>query len=84
MKAIFTGTEKDLIECGYFKNDYVDNIYLKYLFDTEIRLDSIMVDMNTRIIERHIKNIYMPQIVCKKVAKSLIQDLIDKNLVRWE
>lgn len=84
MKAIFTGTEQDLIECGYFKNEYVDNIYLKYLFDTETRLDSIMIDMGTRIITRHIKDICMSEITCKKVAKSLIQDLIDKNLVRWE
>ena len=84
MKAIFTGTEQDLIECGYFKNEYVDNIYLKYLFDTETRLDSIMIDMETRIITRHIKDVYMPEITCKQVAKSTIQDLIDKNLVRWE
>ena len=84
MKAIFTGTEQDLIECGFFENEYVDNIYLKYLVDTEIKLDSIMIDMNTRIITRHIKEVYMPEIACKKVAKSTIQDLIDKNLVRWE
>ena len=30
MKAIFTGTEQDLIECGYFKNEYIENVYLKY------------------------------------------------------
>lgn len=84
MKAIFTGTKQDLIECGYFENKYIYNIYLKYLVDTETRLDCIMIDMGTRIITRHIKDIYMPEITCKKVAKSIIQDLIDKNLVRWE
>ena len=64
---------------GYHKNPPYN--YLKYLIDKEYYLDCIQIDLQTRTIKRIIKEMYQPQIECKRVAESVIQDLIDANLV---
>ena len=69
---------KILENYGYHEN--APHNYLKYLIDKEYYLDCIQIDLQTRIITRHIKELYEPEIQCKKVAQSLIQDLLDADL----
>lgn len=91
MKAIFTGTEKDLIECRFEKFDY-DYSKKQNLNPPEyIRLGirNISAGYNWVI---QIQNNIIKQLKCYRtyteemdnVNKGFIQDLIDKNLVRFE
>ena len=91
MKAIFTGTEQDLIEAGFEKFDY-DYSKKQNLNPPEyIRLGirNISAGYNWVI---QIKNNIIKSLKCYRthtektedVYKSFIQDLIDKNLVRFE
>ena len=70
---------KGLENFGYFKNGNYN--YLKYLIDKDYYLDCIQINLQTREISRHIKEIYVPEVKCKRVANSCIQDLIDFGIV---
>ena len=69
----------ELEKFGFKKNIFGD--YIKFLIDEHCRLDTIIVDKKTRKISREIKEIYTPQITCKRVAKSCIDDLIKADMV---
>ena len=92
MKTLFTGTEQDLIECGFEKFDFnivlnkkIDNPYYirkqtvgkrrKYYYQIEVK-DNII----------HMKEFFEFYFIKLDINKNkiLIQDLIDKNLVRFE
>ena len=90
MKAIFTGTEQDLIEAGFRKIDF-DILFNKNL-DNPFYVRSQVVGkkkkhyyqvsvMDNFFDMKEIFDIYFVNI---ETNKKLIQDLIDKNLVRWE
>lgn len=70
---------KGLEKFGYFKNENYN--YLKYLVDKPYYLDCIQIDINTRIITRHIKEMGSPEIQCKKVHLGFIHDLIESKIV---
>lgn len=80
MKAIFTGTEQDLIECGFVKKSdsyvrYGKRDVFVYKYNWTI---AVYKKDNTTYTGYAYKNEY------KHNTKHYIQDLIDKNLVRWE
>lgn len=81
MKSIFTGTEQDLIECGFdwyfilsdfygkhYYRIYKDKVKINYVVGRDVAFSSINIKTSKKI----------------KMKKKYIQDLIDKNLVRWE
>ena len=67
---------KKLEKFGFEENIFGD--YSKYLVDTPCKLDVITVDRKTRQIRREI---YTIQVICKRVAKSCIDDLIKNDMV---
>ena len=70
---------KELEKFGFEENIFGD--YIKVLVDTPCKLDVITVDRKTRQIRREIKDIYTIQVICKRVAKSCIDDLIKNDMV---
>ena len=92
MKAIFTGTERDLIECGFEKFDFnivlnkkIDNpYYIRKQTVGERRKYYYQIAVKDNII--HMKEFFEFYFIKLDINKKkiLIQDLIDKNLVRWE
>ena len=52
--------------------------YIKFLVDTPCKLDVITIDRKTRQIRREI---YTIQVICKRVTKSCIDDLIKNDMV---
>ncbi len=91
MKAIFTGTEQDLIECGFEKFDY-DYVTGKKLKEPIYKRIGMRYECENCIDVIQIKNNIITQYRCYAfyleefdgINKGFIQDLIDKNLVRWE
>lgn len=96
MKAIFTGTEQDLIECG-FKRDkrFIYPKYVTRAINKEEELQVCIEKPRYNIWDGKDKNhsmeiwLYNNKKHCGTcdsyyIDKSLIQDLIDKNLVKWE
>ena len=91
MKAIFTGTEQDLIECGFEKFDY-DYSKKQNLNPPEYARVAMKYVCEDYIYVIQIQNNIIKQLKCYRtyteemdnVNKGYIQDLIDKNLVRWE
>ena len=97
MKAIFTGTEQDLIECGFIR--YINFVYPKLYkkrinFEEELRVcigkhyhyyiyDKKYIN-NGKEIWKHNNRTNDINCIFNYVDKKLIQDLIDKNLIRWE
>ena len=70
---------QELEKFGFEENIFGD--YSKYLVDTPCKLDVITVDRKTRQIRREIKEINTIQVICKRVAKSCIDDLIKNDMV---
>lgn len=70
---------KELEKFGFQENIFYD--YIKFLSDNPCKLDVITVDRKTRQIRRGTRDIYTPQITCKRVAKSCIEDLIKADMV---
>lgn len=70
---------KELEKFGYLENRPYN--YLKHLIDKEYYLDTVMIDIDTRIITRHIKEIYSREKCFKKVPLGFIHDLIEAGLV---
>ena len=70
---------KELEKFGYEKNEPFN--YIKHLVDKPYYLDSIQVDLKTRKITRHIKQMYEPETKCKRVISYCIIDLINADLV---
>ena len=70
---------QELEKFGFEENIFGD--YIKVLVDTPCKLDVITVDRKTRQIRREIKDIYTIQIICKRVTKSCIDDLIKADMV---
>lgn len=118
MKAIFTGTEQDLIECGFFRDDfglygagdYIPQQWYVYEFNYKHKCYRIRTNdyfsssgeiyclyLLKEKKDKQYKNciywkycnnwkiFYKWLDKCKKKNdKPLIQDIIDKKLVRWE
>jgi len=119
MKAIFTGTEQDLIECGfkektfgfYGPGDYIPEICYEYRFNYRHKEYKVQTNIKFYFSDRNFNGLYLLKEgqskrykncidwydcknwkifhkwlkKCKKENnRPLIQDLIDKNLVRWE
>lgn len=89
MKALFTGTEQDLIECGFKAyNSYVfnkkleDAYYIRYQVTSKRGEQTYQVFVINNII--YAKQIFVFGFIVLDINKNkfLIQDLIDKNLVR--
>ena len=80
MKAIFTGTEQDLIDAGFVKHS---DSYVRYG-----KRDVFIYKYNWTIIDykkdKTTYTGYAYENEYKHNTKHYIQDLIDKNLVRWE
>lgn len=91
MKAIFTGTEQDLIDAEFEKFDYDYSIKQK-LNPPEYAKVVMKYVCENYIYVIQIQNNIIKQLKCYRtyteemdnVNKGYIQDLIDKNLVRWE
>ena len=67
---------QELEKFGFEENIFGD--YIKFLVDTPCKLDVITVDRKTRQIRREI---YTIQVICKRVTKSCIDDLIKTDMV---
>ena len=67
---------QELEKFGFEENIFGN--YIKFLVDTPCKLDVITVDRKTRQIRREI---YTIQVICKRVAKSCIDDLIKNDMV---
>lgn len=78
MKAIFTGTEQDLIECGFSKGAYS---YMENCYAFEGYEDFIVILESNEIL---IGTMNDDDLCWCKTTLSKLGDLIDKNLVRWE
>ena len=92
MKAIFTGTEQDLIKCGFRLYTKTLDKYMIRNIDTDTMLTICIEEPIYNIWDGEDKNHSMEiwlendktgRGTCN-FDKKLIQDLIDKNLVRWE
>lgn len=92
MKAIFTGTEQDLIEAGFIKVDYdilfnknLDNpFYVRTQDVGKNKKHYYQVSILDNVIDiKESFTFYFEKLAVNK-NKNLIQDLIDKNLVRFE
>ena len=70
---------KELKKFGFEENIFGD--YIKFLVDTPCKLDVITVDRKTRQIRREIKETYTIQVICKRVTRSCIDDLIKNDMV---
>lgn len=70
----------DLEKFGFIENDNYPN-YVKDLVYNPSYSDTLTVDKNTRIIERTICTISTGAKTCKRVAKSVIEDLIKADMV---
>lgn len=73
---------KDLEKFGFVENEYYPN-YVKDLIyiPSYCYCDTLTVDKNTRIIERTIYSASTGAKTCKRVATSVIQDLIKADMV---
>lgn len=84
MKAIFTGTEQDLIECGF---EYIGD-YFSLVKDLEYDLYGRKINNEKQIVyNEYAKSLTIQNYNRDKKFKMkniYIQDLIDKKLVRWE
>lgn len=78
MRAIFTGTKQDLVECGFEKRDY------GHIFQEDFKPDFIIISANNEIIIGNVADVNTICMCLCKTALSKLGDLIDKNLVRWE
>ena len=67
---------QELEKFGFEENIFGD--YIKFLVDTPCKLDVITIDRKTRQIRREI---YTIQVICKRVVKSCIDDLIKNDMV---
>ena len=67
---------QELEKFGFEENIFGN--YIKFLVDTPCKLDVITIDRKTRQIRREI---YTIQVICKRVTKSCIDDLIKNNMV---
>ena len=67
---------QELEKFGFEENIFGN--YIKFLVDTPCKLDVITIDRKTRQIRREI---YTIQVICKRVAKSRIDDLIKNDMV---
>lgn len=92
MKAIFTGTEQDLIDAGFEKFDFnivlnkkIDNpYYIRKQTVGKRRKHYYQIAVKDNIIYmKEFFEFYFIELDIHK-NKILIQDLIDKNLVRFE
>lgn len=91
MKSIFTGTEQDLIECEFEKFDY-DYVTRKKLKEPIYKRVGMRYACEHCVDVIQIKNNIITQYRCYTfhieefdgINKCFIQDLIDKNLVRFE
>lgn len=91
MKAIFTGTEQDLIDAGFEKFDYYylrgnklkEPIYKRIgmKYECENCVDIIQIENNV-ITQLRYYAFYFEEF--DGINKGFIQDLVDKNLVKWE
>lgn len=119
MKAIFTGTEQDLIDAGFEENtfglyglgDYIPEIWYEYHFTYRHKRYKVQTNKKFCFSNGTFKSLYLLKAgkhrlykncidwydcknwkiffkwidkAKKKNDKPLIQDLIDKNLVRFE
>ena len=116
MKAIFTGTEQDLIECEFWLQisgvygvkDYVPQKWYNYYFSYRHKAYKVQTNIVDYLSNDKFTSLYLLKEkkkkhcldwkMCenwkifhkwlnkckKKNYKPLIQDLIDKNLVRFE
>ena len=93
MKAIFTGTEKDLIECGFIEDKkYISPHYVIRSVDKDnvlrICVDEPIYNIWDGEDKNHSMEIWLENDKTGRGTcnfdKPLIQDLIDKNLVRFE
>lgn len=85
MKAIFTGTEQDLIDAGFNVNK--KHISPKFVTRTITKDEELQVCIEENYtMEIWVFNNKKHCGTCNfdYVDKRLIQDLIDKNLIRWE
>ena len=92
MNAIFTGTEQDLIECGFELAEYNKKYFIRYIhpkkmpkhikneYQAGLLYKTLYYDRQTKEIEAY--NDYFDTRI--PLYKRYIQDLIDKNLVRFE
>lgn len=71
---------KNLEKYGFVENDNYPN-YVKDLVYNPSYSDTLTVDKNTRIIERTICTVSTGAKTCKRVAKSVIEDLIKADMV---
>lgn len=92
MKAIFIGTEQDLIDAGFTKFDFdivfnkkIDNPYYirKHIVGKREKYYYQIAVKDNIIYMKEFFEFYFVKLDINK-NKTLIQDLIDKNLVRWE
>lgn len=74
----YIGDFDKLKEFGFHKNRDIN--YLKFLIDTELKIDVIEIDIKTRKVSRTVKEYLTPEVNCKKIAK-YIDDLIQAGLV---
>lgn len=89
MKAIFTGTEQDLIECGF---EYPFNA--KWWQDDYMFKDFYKCRNKTYLIEHKNKELYVIEylkpmyvlrtIKSKRILQEVLYSIFDKNLVRWK
>ena len=92
MKAIFTGTEQDLIECGFRLDKKIFDRYMIRNVDKDtlliICIEPPIYNIWDGADKNHSMEIWLENEKTGRGTcnfyKKLIQDLIDKNLVRWE
>lgn len=77
MKAIFTGTEQDLIDAGFSKGAYP---YMENCYSFKGYEDFIVILESNKIAIGTMSN---DNICWCQTALSKLGELIDKNLVRW-
>lgn len=77
MKAIFTGTEKDLINAGFIKEDY------GYIFQGDLKPDFIIITANNVIIIGGVADMNNAGACICETALSKLGELINKDLVKW-
>ena len=71
---------KELEKFGFVENENYPN-YVKDLIYNPSYSDTLTVDKNTRIIERTICSANTGAKTCKRVATSVVQDLIKADMV---